>query len=148
MKYFAYGSNMDSERIKKRGINYSKREAANLKDYTLKFNKVACENTNDGYANIESQKGEMVEGILYEINQTDISNLDKFEGCPKHYERIKVKVTLINKKVIDAIAYIAHPSKTKEGLKPRKEYLEYLLKSREFLSTIYVKKLESIPTLD
>ena len=39
MKYFAYGSNMNSERVKERGIIFSKREYGILEGFRLVFNK-------------------------------------------------------------------------------------------------------------
>lgn len=75
MKYFAYGSNMNPERMKEREINFSEREHAILKGWKLKFNKVALRNPNEGYANIEEDNESVVEGILYTIQDADIKNL-------------------------------------------------------------------------
>lgn len=51
MKYFAYGSNMNKDRMKERKINFTSRQFAKLLCYKLVFNKKA----KDGefaYANI------------------------------------------------------------------------------------------------
>ncbi|MEM0053840.1 MAG: gamma-glutamylcyclotransferase family protein [Nitrososphaeria archaeon] len=45
----------------------------------LEFNKISYRNPNEGFANIVPCKGIFVEGILYEINSSDLSKLDKYE---------------------------------------------------------------------
>jgi len=142
MKYFAYGSNMNSERMKQRKIKFSKREWAILKGWRLEFNKMSSRNPEkEGYANIVRDNEGVVEGILYEILKEDIIKLDSYEGYPSHYDRIYVKVNLKNGKEIEAVTYIAQPDKIKDGLKPSKEYLNHLLKGCDLLSEEYCKRL-------
>ena len=40
LKYFAYGSNMDQQRMISRGVIFSNMKSATLNDYELKFNKI------------------------------------------------------------------------------------------------------------
>jgi len=51
MKYFAYGSNMNKDRMTERGINFTSRQFAKLADYKLVFNKKASKG-NYTYSNI------------------------------------------------------------------------------------------------
>ena len=148
MKYFAYGSNMDPERMKERGIDFSKRVHAILKGWRLKFNKVASRNPDEGYANIEMDDGGVVEGILYTIKNSDIEKLDRYEGYPIHYKKLKVKVRLYSGEDEEAITYVANPDKVREGLKPSKDYLNHLLKGCDLLSEEYCEKLRKWETLD
>ena len=148
MKYFAYGSNMNPERMKERGINFSKRERAILEGWRLKFNKVASRNPNEGYANIEMDDGGVVEGILYTIQDADIKKLDRYEGYPTHYRKLKIRVRLDSGEEEEAITYVANPDKVREGLKPSKEYLNHLLKGCDLLSEEYCEKLRKWETLD
>lgn len=148
MKYFAYGSNMDPERMKNRGVKFLKRERAILKGFKLVFNKISFQNPGEGFANIVEDDKEVVEGILYEIEENDLEKLDRHEGYPSHYTRIKVNVTLENGQTVEAITYIARPDRTREGLKPSKEYLRHLLKGCDLLSKEYCEKLRNVETLD
>jgi len=148
MKYFAYGSNMDPERMRNRGVKFSKREHAVLKGFKLVFNKISGRNPGEGYANIVEDDKEVVEGVLYEIEEDDLIELDRREGCPSHYIRKKVNVALENGQVVEAITYIANQNKTREGLKPSREYLEHLLKGCDLLSKEYCEKLRKVETLD
>lgn len=150
MKYFAYGSNMNPERMRQRRINFSKREWAVLKGWRLEFNKMASSNPNEGYANIVRANitRDSVEGILYEISGEDIKNLDRYEGYPNHYDKINVKLELNGGSEVEAITYIAQPDKTRNGLKPSREYLNHLLKGCDLLSEEYCDKLRKKETLD
>jgi len=72
LKYFVYGSNMDPERMRRRGIRFSRREHAVLEGFRLEFNKVSSRNTREAYANIVKDAESVVEGILYEIEESDL----------------------------------------------------------------------------
>ncbi|MEM3422029.1 MAG: gamma-glutamylcyclotransferase family protein [Candidatus Hadarchaeum sp.] len=148
MRYFAYGSNMDPERMKERGIQFSKREHAILKGFRLEFNKITNRNTNEGKANIVDDDEKSLEGILYEIKDNDLEKLDKYEGCPKHYTKKDVNVILDNGKTVEAITYIAQPNMTRKGLKPTREYLIHLLRGCDLLSKEYCEMLKKVETLD
>lgn len=95
MKYFAYGSNMNPERMRERNIYFSSRNHATLKGFRLEFNKVASRNSEEGYANIVLDKDGTVEGILYDITNSDLIKLDRYEGYPDHYNRVKVNIIVI-----------------------------------------------------
>lgn len=117
MRYFAYGSNMDGDRLRERGVSFSRRQRAVLEGYRLVFNKRSSRNPREGYANIVKDEDGVVEGILYEIADGDIKKLDRYEGYPQHYERQKVKVRLHSGGVVEAVVYIARQEMTAEGLK-------------------------------
>ena len=63
--------------------------------------------------------------------------------------KISIKVLLPSDgQKVCAITYIANPKKIREGLKPRRCYLEYLLAGEDFLSASYLKWLQETETLD
>ena len=148
MKYFAYGSNMDGDRLRGRGVSFSRREWAVLEGYRLVFNKRSSRDPKEGFANIVKDEGGLVEGILYEIAEEDIEKLDKYEGYPQHYDRQRVKVKMQSGEAVEAAVYIAKQEMTAEGLKPSRKYLNHLLKGCDLLSKEYCEKLQSTPTLD
>jgi len=147
LKYFAYGSNMDPERMRRRGIRFSRREHAVLEGFRLEFNKVSSRNPREGYANIVKDPESVVEGILYEIKESDLRKLDRREGYPSHYRRTRVYLKLDNGERVEAITYIAQPEKVESGLRPSKEYLSHLLRGCDLLSEEYCEKLRRTPTL-
>ena len=137
--YFAYGSNMNTSRMKERGVNIINLERGVLNDYKLVFNKKSFKDNTIGFANIEESKNNQVEGIIYTILYADIAKLDKFEGFPKHYNRI---IMNINDK--NCFVYIANKEWISESVKPTKEYIEHLLKGRDYLSEKYYESLKLI----
>jgi gamma-glutamylcyclotransferase len=143
--YFAYGSNMDFNQLQKREISFEFLGKATLHNFKLQFNKIASKKEGVGYANISSQIGKSVEGLLFKTENIEI--LDKFEGYPNHYEKQKLYV-LFNGENTEVVVYVARTEKTKEGLMPEKEYLNRLLTAKEYLSEQYYEQLKSTETID
>ena len=95
MLYFAYGSNLHQEQMKRRcsGCKYLKKYI--LQDYRLTFRSELC------VADIEYKKGSSVQGALYEITDKDETCLDKYEDFPILYTKLYFKY--YNKKVMSYI---------------------------------------------
>jgi gamma-glutamylcyclotransferase len=147
MKYFAYGSNMDKDRMTERGINFSSRQFAKLADYKLVFNKKASKGVYT-YSNIVNSDNDFVEGALYEFPDDEISNLDKVEGYPNHYDKIQVTITDKDNNSIIATTYIAKSDKIVTGLYPTREYLNHLFVGKDILSNDYFTHLSKTQTCD
>ncbi len=148
MRYFAYGSNMDPRRMKKRGVEFTSREWACLKGWRLEFNKEASSGPGVGYANIVEDKDGVVEGILYEITEEGLYKLDDYEVCPDHYARIQVGVVLKSGEGVEANTYVAQPDWVSEGLKPTRDYIQHLLAGCDLLSHEYCERLRNWELLD
>ena len=149
IKYFAYGSNMSVTRMIKRGVTPLSRTQGILNNYVLKFNKKSSKG-DWSFANIEESEGDAVEGIIFEIRESHLEKLDKFEGAPVHYRREKINVSSCGNK-IECITYIAQNDYIVEGLKPTDDYMKFLIEGSSLLSPYYQKMLTSIinknPTL-
>ena len=119
------------------------RSGSILLDYEMIFNK----HSNDGgKANIMSSPGNIVEGILYSVNEEDLLILDKYEGvAAKQYKRYEIEVRDNNKNSIPAVAHKA--LNTGKLSAPTEEYLNYILEGKEFLSPRYYTKLKSTEIL-
>ena len=143
LNYFAFGSNMSAQRMHERLGWSPSRSGAILPDYEMIFNK----HSNDGgKANIMSSSGNIVEGILYSVNEEDLLILDKYEGVSsKQYKRYEIEVRDNNKNSITAVTYKA--LNTGKVSAPTEEYLSYILEGKEFLSPVYYTKLKSTETL-
>jgi cation transport regulator ChaC len=145
--YFAYGSNMNPERMKERGAYFTRRHKHSLRGYSLKFNKTSVKKPEIGCANIVPDDRGIVEGVVYRITVQGLYNLDKFEGYPVHYDRITLVIDIAGSQET-VKTYIAMPGKTKEGLRPAKSYMEHLLKAKYYLSEEYYEFLENLKTID
>lgn len=71
--YFAYGSNLNLDQMKKRCPEFKKIGYGILKNYLWFISK-------RGYANIVPSENDEVHGIIYDLSESDIDNLDIKEG--------------------------------------------------------------------
>ena len=103
---FAYGSNMNREQMRKRcgdGAEFLKR--AYLEGYKFVY---------DGYssrrggavATIVKEKGSVVWGALYRVDENCLKKLDEYEGVPNVYWRERVVVRDDEGKEYEAWVYI------------------------------------------
>lgn len=142
IKYFAYGSNMDMNRLSERGISPITRHKGILKGWKLKFNKKASAG-DWSFANIEKSEEDSVEGLVFSIKESDLKLLDKFEGAPRHYRR-EILIVETHTETVKCVAYIAQPEHIVEGLLPTKDYMEFLLNGSKMLSEGYQEMLNGI----
>lgn len=103
MYYFAYGSNMVFEQMRRLcGWHFQIIGVAVLHDYAFTPDK-------RGFASVQPKKGEKTYGILYSVDQRAIDSLDEFEGYPDIYNRPEVEVFDISGKAYKAWSYIEQP---------------------------------------
>lgn len=151
--YFAYGSNMDADRLfakrlQPEGVAAGERIAGRLDGWRLVFNKVARTPVGAGAGNIVLAAGDAVHGTLNALPAKGLEILDRFEGVAAgHYERRTVRVMRSDTKAdVDAVTYVA--LKVGDGLRPTREYLGFLLAGRDLLPAPYIDWLAATPTLD
>lgn len=150
--YFAYGSNMDAERLfgrmKSKGATWGDRIGGRLDGWRLTFDKIDTRRAGSGFGNIVMAKGGIVHGTLNALPGKGFDALDGYEGvADRHYERRTVAaVRADNGETVEAITYVAR--KTGTGLKPTRVYLAYLLAGRDLLPADYWERLRATPTVD
>ena len=145
--YFAYGSNMNPERMAVRGLRHVSAEGARLHGYELVFDKVSQAHPTSAHANIRVRPGAIVEGVLYHLgNLTAIEGLDRFERTPINYSRELFAVHTQAGEAIWTWTYVANPAVRGVSLAPEREYLDHLLAGRDFLSPAYGAMLERVRT--
>ncbi len=148
MKYFAYGSNMNIKRMQARGVRVSSGVKGCLFGYSLKFNKISKLMDGCACANIVKKSDGKVEGILYDITDQCIENLDEYESYPYEYDRRIFSIKLVDGTVQKALAYVAQPYRTSSNMRPTKEYLSHLLCAEGLLSADYIRSLNNHKTAD
>lgn len=114
--YIAYGSNMNTNDMKKRCPAAKRIGKFEMTGYRLMFNK---------YATIIKAKNSSVPAVLWEISEEDEKSLDIYEGFPKLYRK-KTVVLYINDKKADAFIYIMNNFVPNP---PTKEYFDRILYS-------------------
>ena len=149
--YFAYGSNLNAERMKERRAFFTKRETSKLTGYKLEFSKRNPEKPGAGFANIIAtpEAPNIVHGILYTLEEGGLLKLDVFEGTSKGcYKRVQVNVERDDGSFAEVTAYEATESYYQRGLKPERWYLDHLLAGKDFLPPEYFSFLKSFETYD
>ncbi len=151
--YFAYGSNMNAERLfedrlKPEGIARGQRIAGRLDGWRLAFNKRARTPPGSGAGNIVPAAGEAVHGTLNLLPRRGFEILDRYEGVAGgHYERRIVAVVRGDTgATLEAITYVA--LLIGEELRPTRNYLGHLLAGRDLLPADYCARLGATLTID
>jgi len=141
--YFAYGSNMNPQRMAERALKVIDLCPGWLDGFGLRFNKRSRRDAELACANIVFSRGERVEGVLYRLaNPGEIAKLDPHEGTPFMYSRELFRVqTAVGE--IPAWIYIANPAVIDNNIRPARWYVEHLLAGREFLSLDYLQRIDS-----
>ena len=109
--YFAYGSNLNPERMRRRIPEARPVGRATLRGWRL---------VERLYADIEKARGGRIEGVLYLVTPTELRRLDAYEGYPNIYNCVKVIVhaELMGNRMtryrIPAFTYAMTPSTRKE----------------------------------
>jgi len=99
MLYFAYGSNLNTIKMKRTCPDSVPIVKAKLIDYKLVFyNKVADI--------VKSREG-IVYGAVYNLSEQDAKKLDRYKGCPRLYDRIHVNVKG-DDKTYEAFTYVMY----------------------------------------
>ena len=130
---FAYGSNMDSDRLKQKGIERILENAkiARLDDWELGFTKKSDDGS--GKANIIPKTGSIVWGLHLELDPDAVEEMDRSEGTRAnipHYTKETIRVITDDGVEYECKTYVAnfHPDRFDEdGVPPSKRYLKHIV---------------------
>lgn len=107
MKYFAYGSNMSSRRLKYRTPNVECIGVYMLKQYDLRFHKRSVDGSGKCDAFFTGHDDDLTWGVVYEIDEEEKLYLDTIEGVGKGYEIQNVVVHDELGEKLDVFMYVA-----------------------------------------
>lgn len=148
MLIFAYGSNMNINRLTQRVPSAIKVSNAFLQDYKLVCNKVSKK---DGSAKANILKSDIpddiVWGVLFKIDSKEKPLLDKAERLGKGYNEDCLTVTDENKLKHVAQVYIAESNSINNSLVAYDWYKEFIIAGaiQNQLPAEYISQLQSIP---
>jgi len=156
MLYFAYGSNLNWEQIKKRVPSSSFHGIAKLENYRLDFTRKSA-NRGCGVADIVKDENKDVWGAIYQFNKKDLKKLDECEGYNPNreneknaYIRIEKMVYLEGKKDQSMTVYTYEViDREFDKHKPNKDYKNLIVTGAKYwkLPKEYIKYLENIETI-
>ncbi|XP_064649845.1 uncharacterized protein LOC135501590 [Lineus longissimus] len=155
--YFAYGTDMNAERLQiYLGRDMTDRFWGLLYGFKLVFNKRGSDVEAGGFANIEFNPYSSVEGCLFLITPAELAILDKYVGYPEHYEHAMFPTWLLNctepdlygvaQYCVPALTYIAQDKWTQKPTDPAlsTEYnIKECLKNADLLTPAYKHNLNT-----
>jgi gamma-glutamylcyclotransferase len=150
MFYFAYGSNMSVKRLHTRVPSAIEVGVGTLTNHTLRFHKRSFK---DGSAKCDvmdtSNPGDVVYGVIYNIDVAQIAILDRLEGLGYGYEQKSVLIETQGSKSLQAFTYYAAPLAIDSSLKPFDWYKQHvLIGAREHdLPSEYIRAITAIESI-
>jgi gamma-glutamylcyclotransferase len=120
MYYFAYASNLSRRQMQERCPGAKPLFRARLPHYKLVFTGWSRK-WRGGTATLRSSTGDVVVGAIYEVSESDLRVLDRQEGIPGTYSRLKVKVVTEDEDFVEAVTHIRIDQA--EETRPSAEYL-------------------------
>lgn len=127
IKYFAYGSNMCSGRLRER-VPCDFVTIARLTAHQLRFHKLSKKDSSSkGDAFYTGVATDEVWGVVFDIPASKKTVLDAFEGLGYGYEDVEVVITLPTGEQLQVRTYVADPEYIREGLAPYTWYKAYVL---------------------
>ena len=142
-KTFAYGSNMQTARVRKRCPSATPKGVAELRSYELHWHKQSQDGSGKCAIVRTYNPENRVLGVLYEIVNGEKQALDKAEGLGQGYEEIDVLV-VCNGREIAAKAYRA--LNVSPMLKPYTWYHAFVVAGAKEhgLPTDYIAQIEQV----
>lgn len=148
IKYFAYGSNMLTTKMKDRVPSAEPVGVAILEGHTLRFHKKSTDESGKGDAWETGDSEDIVWGVVFELNESDKGELDKAEGLGWGYEEKTVDLKMDNGESTKAVTYYA--TNIDEDMVPYTWYKKQVLYGavEHGLPDGYIKMIERVETKD
>jgi hypothetical protein len=143
--YFAFGANMSSAVLRRRGIEVLSREPARLRGYRLVFDLAGLPWVEPAFASIVRHPEHEVYGVLYRLTVDQLERVHSYEG--RGYSFIEVEVEGARSGTTRSRTYQSRWSTP--GLRPSRRYLRVLYRgARENgLPSSYLDELGAHPSV-
>jgi gamma-glutamylcyclotransferase (GGCT)/AIG2-like uncharacterized protein YtfP len=145
--YFAFGSNMLLERIKKRVPSACVLGNATLGGYALRFNKLSKDGSAKANIVPSTDPQAVVYGILYRLDEDERPRLDKAEGLGHGYQIHHVRVRRDGEGgEEEAFTYVAASDAIRDDLPPFRWYKDIVIQgaTQNHLPESYVRQIEAV----
>ena len=145
-RYFAYGSNLDESQLSRRCPGAALVTAGSLADFRLGFT-VRSTGWNAGAADVVESSGDRVWGLVFDVTDENLGELDRFEGYPLQYNRFLSGIDT-PRGTLDAWVYTA--VRKQPFVAPSRRYVEIIRKAalRHGFPETYVRMLEEVAVVD
>lgn len=145
-RYFGYGSNMSTERLRARVPSARARGRGRLLHHALRWHKLGRDGS--GKCDIvPTDTPSVVWGVLFDVARAEKPALDAAEGLGGGYFEKEVRVVADDGECL-AVTYYANPDRTDSALRPVAWYKDYVVRgAREHgLPAEYIRALDRIAT--
>lgn len=151
IRYFAYGSNLLTKRLRARCPSATARHVAWADKYALTF----CKKSQDGSGKATlspcPNAGCPVFGVVFDLDEGELPELDKAEGAGKGYDRINDFPVHIDglSEPLGVVTYIADDASIDPDLKPYDWYLKLIVAGarQHELPPRYIEAIEATPSI-
>lgn len=148
MLYFAYGSNMLTERLQARVPSAQPQGRATLSGHGLSFHKRSRDGSGKCSLANSTDEASSVHGVLFEVSPDDLSALDEAEHRGYGYDRRKMSVQTTTR-TVEAFAYVAQPAYVDRSLLPYDWYRALVVAGAQQheLPSSYWRRLQTVRTV-
>jgi gamma-glutamylcyclotransferase (GGCT)/AIG2-like uncharacterized protein YtfP len=143
--YFTFGANLDESVLAQRRIKVFTAFDHVLENASLQFTQPGFYDQH-GYASADPSYGSVVYGKIYLILERDARRMDYFEGEP--FLRVHEKVFT---QADGILFYYYRSTRIVDGLKPTREYLDYLLNAYATMDIVpqaYIERIKATEILE
>lgn len=146
LRYFGYGSNMFTKRLRERVSSAKPIGIGYVKEHQLRWHKESGDGSGKCDIYFTGDKKHLVYGVLFEISAAEKNKLDKAEGLNNGYNEKKVAV-ITSSGLVSAVTYYA--TVTDEQLRPYDWYKRYVVEGavEHCLPESYVEELKSVESV-
>jgi cation transport regulator ChaC len=151
MRYFAYGSNMWTPRLRERVPSCQFVAVARLVRHKLCFHKRSIDESSKCDAFETGSDGDLVWGVVFDVPSSEKTRLDRAEGLGNGYDEKTVNVTTRSGDRLDAITYYAETSAIRDSMSPYTWYKDLVLngaKEHELPADYIASSIETVAALE
>ncbi len=148
VNYFAFGSNLSSQRLLERIPAASKHCIANLDGHRLSWRKKGSDHSGKCDIEFTGNSEDSVYGVVYRMTHGEKLELDVYESAGIGYQRREIEVDAWHGEVIDVFTYYA--IEIEHGRQPYHWYKEHVLRGamEHGLPASYVEHIRATPSID
>ena len=150
MLYFAYGSNMCTGRLRNRVPSARSVRIAKLTGHSFRFHKRSKDESAKGDAFETGNPGDLVWGVIFDINRREKPLLDSVEGLGKGYREKSATVFDEGGKRYDLFLYVAEPNCIDNSLRPYSWYKRFVIDGarQHTLPEEYMNAITAMPDME
>lgn len=147
--YFAYGSNLEPEKLRIRADLEILEEACAFVDgWGLCFDMPGIPPAEPSMANLFEESGSTVHGVVIKLSDEDFQALARSEGGGRFYRQLELEVTTYDDRRIRAFAFVGVSGvRLRSARPPSRRYLELIRSGARArgLDPDYCERLDQLP---